>query len=60
MIKKILSRIAFALACVACLAAISFAAEGSGTIKAGYVLTDEDGHLCVNQETFNVPDSSPP
>jgi hypothetical protein len=53
MTKKILYPIGFALACVVCLAAFSFAAEGSGTVRAGYVLTDEDGHRGVNQETFN-------
>ena len=54
MTKKILYPIGFTLACVVCLAAFSFAAGGSGTVKAGYVLTDEDGHRGVNQETFNT------
>ncbi|MCP4570046.1 MAG: hypothetical protein GY841_20895 [FCB group bacterium] len=31
-------------------------ADGGGNIRLGYVITDEEGHLGVNQETFNLYD----
>jgi len=32
----------------------TFANEGSGDVKIGYIFTDEDGNLSVNQESYNL------
>lgn len=44
------------LALVSYASLASAPSEGIGTVSAGYIFTDEDGNLAVNQETFNLYD----
>ncbi len=54
MIKHKKYSLAVLTAALVVLGAVSYAGQGQGDVKVGYVFTDETGNRTVNQETYNV------